>query len=186
MPTLPASYATGIVVFSALISLGDITGDGSVDPQTVNGTITFSPEKGIYKAATYPTVIVGNAAITSKVVNGELVRATGVAGEVLPVGRWHATFDLPGMNVPGVVFDVQISHTNGSPLDLGSLVDLPLASSDLDDLDGTEKTMMIVTDTGDGGFLILGQEFVDGTGAIRTVSITDNTDGSADLDIGMV
>lgn len=180
MPLLPASYVTGRVIFNALRSLGDIDGDGLVNWDTVSGEITFMPDKSYYVARTTPRVVVGHEPIISKVVAGELVSPLGSVGESLPVGRWRVSFNITGLSIPATTIDVLASHTALAPLDIGKRIPRPSDSTELDD---KRSTGIIITDTADGGYRIVGQEFLDEFGALSTLIVEDNGDGSITFEV---
>ena len=183
MPSLPPSYTMGRVVFSALVALGDIDADRVIDYRGVNGTILFTRETPLRRSGSVPAVIVSHTDVTGKVHEGDLVSDDGTIGAWLTVGNWIATFRLSSMNVPATRFEVREGHTQDTPLDLAKEVVLPSSAAELLEAEGAEQTKVAIRDTGDGGFVIVGTEWVDDAGDVRSLSITENDDGSIDMDV---
>lgn len=179
MTSLPGSYVTGVVVFSAVVSIGDVNGNAVVDSRQANGEVHFYPETTVYRSMSTPVVVVGHEVLSAKVVDGVLINAAGQPWYSLPTGQWRVKFAVKGVPLTSISIDVQTVHTFAEPLDLGAL--LPFKDTWGQ---GIPATDIAITDTGDGGYELETQSFEYADGGQGELVVTDMGDGGFEVTAG--
>lgn len=120
MPDLPTDIDFGYVVMTAVLAVGDTTGDVNLEPDATpaTGSILFTPvAKQIISTATPPTMVLPQN-VTCTFDNGVLVDPNGEEGVWLVVGQYDVSFSLTNAAITAFRIEVLATHTVLDPLDL--------------------------------------------------------------------